>query len=118
MTANSRYIASCEIEVTVRLIGGKYKTLILYQLQRKSCRFSELHHAMPGLSQKTLTAQLRELEEDGLINRTVSQQKPLRVDYALTEKGASLGPLLELMCQWGEAHSEGFTITHQQCFDE
>lgn len=116
MPAREPMVVSCEIEVTLRHIGGKYKTLILHHLQREGClRFNALQHAIPGISQKTLTNQLREMEQDGLITRTIYAETPPRVEYRLSEKGRTLEPLLELMCQWGHAHAENFVLTHGQC---
>ena len=74
-----------------------------------------LWHAVPGISQKTLTNQLREMEQDGLITRTIHAEAPPRVEYRLSEKGRTLEPLLERMCQWGHAHAENFVLTHGQC---
>lgn len=108
---------SCEMEVTLKMIGGKCKPLILERLISDGThRFGELQRAIPQLSPRTLTNQLRELEADGLVQRTVYPEVPLRVEYAITEKGRSLEPLLELMCQWGAQHlDERFTLTNPQC---
>ncbi len=108
---------NCEIEVTLHMIGGKYKPLILYLLSEASpMRFSKLRARIQQISQKTLTNQLRELEADGLIHRTVFAQVPPRVEYAITEKGHSLLPILELMCHWGEKHRDSrFALSTPQC---
>lgn len=108
---------SCEIEVTLHLIGGKCKPLILYLLCESSpLRFSELRARIQQISQKTLTNQLRELEADGLIQRTVFAEVPPRVEYAITEKGHSLLPILELMCHWGEQYRDNRFVLHTpQC---
>lgn len=93
-----------EIEVTLKVIGGKYKTLILYELiDQGARRFHELKRKFEPVSQRTLTNQLREMEADGLILRTVYPEVPPRVEYAATDKGRSLLPILEAMCAWGSA---------------
>lgn len=111
---------SCEIEVTLSVIGGKYKPLIVYYLcEHSPKRFGELLRFLGRVSQKTLTNQLRELGRDGLVSRTVFAEVPPRVEYAITEKGRTLLPLLDLMCEWGEKHmGEGFVVTNPQCEDE
>lgn len=92
----------CPAEVTLRVIGGRWKTLILYHLSQGVKRFSELQHALDGVSQKVLTNQLRELERDGIVHREVFAQIPPKVEYSLTQLGQSLGPVIEEMCRWGE----------------
>jgi DNA-binding HxlR family transcriptional regulator len=98
----------CEIEVTLEMISGKWKPLILYFLGTKGTkRFGEIKSFIKKISQKSLTNQLRELEEDGLVNRTIFAEVPPKVEYRLTEKGESVVPILELMCEWGEKNMEG-----------
>ncbi|MGW0249776.1 winged helix-turn-helix transcriptional regulator [Nocardia goodfellowii] len=94
----------CPIEVTLDVIGGKWKGMVLYQLMAGTARFNELRRVIPGATPRMLTLQLRELERDGVITRTVYPEVPPRVEYELTEFGRSLGPLLELMEQWGERY--------------
>lgn len=115
-----RIRVTCEMEVTLKMIGGKCKPLILDMLIRKGPqRFSELQREITQVSQRTLTNQLRELEADGLIERTVYAEVPPRVDYRATEKGASLERLLYLMCEWGEEHMDDrFELTNPQCTDD
>lgn len=96
----------CSMELTLSLIGGKWKSLILWYLGEKTMRFSELRRALPQVTQKMLTQQLRELEEDGLVNRFVYTQVPPKVEYSLTGAGESLMPILSTMCQWGTAFAE------------
>ena len=106
-----------EIEVTLKMIGGKCKPLILYILiEEGSKRFNQLMGSITQISQKTLTNQLRELETDGLLTRTCYAEVPPRVEYSITEKGLSLFPILELMCEWGEKNIDHrFELTNPQC---
>jgi len=97
----------CGVEVTLEIIGGKWKGVILWHLTHKTLRFSQLRRRLPGVTQKMLTQQLRELERDGLVDRRVFAEVPPRVEYSLTEKGRTLTPLLELMCEWGKRHLGG-----------
>lgn len=109
-----------EIEVTLHMIGGKWKALILYYLieEKEPRRFSTIHKFIRKTSQKTLTNQLRELEADGLINRKIFPEVPPHVEYSVTEKGKSLFKILELMCEWGEKNSDDrFEILNPQCCD-
>jgi len=93
----------CPVSATLNLIGGKYKALILWHLTGSTLRFSELQRLVPGATPKMLTQQLRELEASGLVLRTVYPVVPPKVEYSLTEKGASLSPILEAMFEWGTA---------------
>ena len=95
----------CPAEFTLTLIGGRWKIPLLFHLQGGAQRFSELARALKGVSQKVLTHQLREMERDGLVARKVYAQVPPRVDYSLTDLGLTLRPVVEAMCQWGEAHN-------------
>ena len=83
-------------------IGGKWKGLILFRLMKGPRRFNELRAEIPEISQKVLTSQLRELEQDQLITRTVYSDRALKVEYALTDLGKNLEPAFSLMRQWGE----------------
>ena len=113
---NKIFVAS-EMEVTIKMIGGKCKPLILYYLIKNGTkRFGEILNYVTQVSQRTLTNQLRELEADGLISRKVYPEVPPRVEYSITEKGRSLQPLLQMMCQWGEANAgERYEITAPMC---
>lgn len=108
---NSSVNENCPVSATIRLIGGKYKALLLWHLTGQTLRFNQLHRLVPEATPKMLTQQLRELEEDGLITRTVYPVVPPRVDYSLTALGESLFPILEAMYRWGSAlmQDEGLT---------
>jgi len=95
----------CGVEITLNLIGGKWKGLILWHLCQKTLRFSQLRRRMAGVTQKMLTQQLRELEKDDLVHREVFPEVPPKVEYSLTDRGRTLAPMLTLMCQWGKDHS-------------
>ncbi len=91
----------CPMELTLDLIGGKWKSLILWHLGENTLRFSELKKALPKITQKMLTQQLRELEQDGLVERYIYTQVPPKVEYSLTDAGKTLLPILTTMSQWG-----------------
>lgn len=92
----------CPVEVAVAVLGGTWKLSIVKELlERGTLRTAELHRAIPKVSQRTLTRQLRELEEDGILTRTVFPEVPPRVEYSLTELGASLDPVVAVMNDWG-----------------
>jgi DNA-binding HxlR family transcriptional regulator len=92
----------CTVSVTLGIIGGKWKSLILWHLSFKTLRFSQLQRRLVKVTQKMLTQQLRELEADGLIHRKVYAEVPPRVEYSLTELGESVVPILQLMYRWGK----------------
>ncbi|MDO5573100.1 MAG: helix-turn-helix domain-containing protein [bacterium] len=91
----------CPIKLTLDAIGGKYKSLIIWQLNHKTVRFNALHRALPDISPKVLTQQLREMEMDGLISREAYPTVPPKVEYSLTPLGYSVIPIMEAMCDWG-----------------
>jgi DNA-binding HxlR family transcriptional regulator len=94
----------CPAEATLAVIHGRWKVPILWHLARSgTLRFSELRRAIPGITQKMLTQQLRELESDGVVSRRVYAEVPPKVEYSLTERGRSLGPVIHAMCLWGKS---------------
>ena len=92
---------NCPVVATLEMIGGKYKALILWHLVEDIRRFGELRKLIPQATQKMLTQQLRELEKDGLILRTVYPVVPPKVEYQLSDLGRSIKPILDAMCKWG-----------------
>ncbi len=92
---------NCPVEATIQLIGGKYKAVILWHLIAEKKRFGELKRLLPRATEKMLTQQLRDLEQDGLIIRTVYPVVPPKVEYSLSELGKSIIPVLDAMCNWG-----------------
>ncbi|REK75013.1 winged helix-turn-helix transcriptional regulator [Paenibacillus paeoniae] len=92
------------VEATLEVIGGKWKCVILCHLTHGKRRTSDLKRLMPGITQKMLTQQLRELEDDGIVNRIVYNQVPPKVEYELSEYGNSLRTILDALCNWGEHH--------------
>lgn len=109
---NNQY--NCPVSVTLHLIGGKYKSLILWHLMDRTIRFSELKKIVSDATPKMLTQQLRELETDGLLIRTVYPIVPPRVEYSLTHKGKSLYPILKAMFEWGTMQLSE-SGTHPNC---
>lgn len=103
---NFAHRPGCAVEATLDLIDGKWKGVILYHLQSGTQRFGELRRRMPGITQRMLTKQLRALEEDRLIVRTVYAEVPPRVEYRLSETGESLRPVIDILKAWGEKHRE------------
>lgn len=95
-------LPACPVEVTLRLIGDKWKVLILRELMPGTKRFGELHRSIGSVSQKMLTQQLKSMQTDGLVKREVFAEVPPRVEYSLTERGKSLAPVLDAMNSWGE----------------
>jgi DNA-binding HxlR family transcriptional regulator len=95
---------NCPVDATIRLIGGKYKALILWHLVEKTLRFGQLQKLIPQATPKMLTQQLRELESDRLVIRTVYPVVPPKVEYSLTEFGLSLKPILNALYEWGTGY--------------
>ena len=104
-------LPACPVETTLTLIGDKWKVLILRDLMPGTKRFGELKKSVGNVSQKVLTAQLRAMEESGLLTRTVYAEVPPRVEYTLTEIGQSLKPILDAMRIWGEGYKSLFNRT-------
>lgn len=102
--------SACPVMVTMTVIGGKWKPVIIWQLHETCLRFGELQRKVPGVTQKMLTQQLRELESDGIIHREVYPVIPPRVEYSLTERGHTLLPILEEMAKWGKIHTDSSNI--------
>lgn len=96
---------NCPVEALLSVISGKYKPIILYHLLTEgTLRFSELRHIMPPATAKMMTQQLRELEKDGLISRTVYAVVPPKTEYAMTDYGKTLAPVLCAICEWGRTY--------------
>jgi DNA-binding HxlR family transcriptional regulator len=100
----SRKKYNISVEATLEVIGGKWKCVILCHLTHGKKRTSDLKRIMPAITQKMLTQQLRELEDDGIVNRIVYNQVPPKVEYELSEYGRSLEPILNALCNWGDQH--------------
>jgi DNA-binding HxlR family transcriptional regulator len=99
---NDKKLVSCPVETTIAAIGGRWKVLVIHHLLEGTQRFGELSRRLGGISARTLTRQLRELEECGVIDRHVHQQIPPKVEYSLTPLGRELKPVLYAMHAWGE----------------
>ncbi len=99
------YIA-CPVTATLKVIGGKWKPVILWEMEQGVLRFGQMKRTIPGITQKMLTQQLRELEQDGIIWRKVYAEVPPRVEYGISEYGKSLRTLLNEMAHWGREHQE------------
>lgn len=97
-------LPECPVATTVQLIGNKWKLLIIRNILARPWRFNELQKSLDGISQKVLTNSLRSMEADGIITRTVFPEVPPRVEYALSELGESLRPILDSMQAWGEKY--------------
>ena len=109
-TIISDYVAShpagcTAVTTTLAIIGGKWKILILYHLCAGTQRFNELRRLLPDITQRMLTLQLRELEDDGIVHREVYPQVPPKVEYSLTAFGATLIPVIEVMDAWGKQYA-------------
>ena len=104
----------CAVEVTLAVMGGKWKPVILYQLLDGPRRFGELRKHFGGVSQRSLTLQLRELETDGIVHRQVFAEVPPRVEYSVTALGASLNQALGPLADWGEQHAERIGAVRQR----
>lgn len=99
-------LPACPVEITMGLIGDKWKVLIIRDLLIGTKRFGELKKSLNGITQKVLTNNLRQMEASGLVNRKVYAEVPPRVEYSLTETGWSLKPILDSMVVWGNSYRE------------
>ena len=109
MNEKTKELPACPVETTLTLIGDKWKVLILRDLMLGTKRFGELKKSIGTVSQKVLTAQLRDMEENGLVHREVYAEVPPRVEYSLTGLGQSLKPILDAMWNWGEDYKNSVT---------
>lgn len=105
-------IPPCPVATTVQLIGSKWKLLIMRNLLQRSWRFNELHKDLKGISQKVLTDSLRSMKNDGIITRTVYPEVPPRVEYALSDLGESMRPIIKAMEKWGKNYKENYIDTN------
>lgn len=103
----------CGLDAAVAVVGGKWKPLILWALSVEPRRTGELRRELPGVSEKVLIQQLRELEQDGVVNRAVHQQVPPKVVYSLTAKGIALDEALRPLGDWGEQHMEAISAARR-----
>lgn len=99
-------LPACPVATTVQMIGSKWKLLIMRNLLIRPWRFNELQRSLEGISQKVLTDSLRSMEADGIITRTVYPEVPPRVEYALSDLGETMRPIISAMEQWGKAYKE------------
>jgi DNA-binding HxlR family transcriptional regulator len=113
----TKLLELCPVETTARIVGGRWKAAVLEQLFQGTKRFSELKRAVRGISQRTLSQQLRDLQSTGIVERTVYADSPPRVIYEITPLGKSLGPLLETMCHWGKSHSAAMALKKLRASD-
>ena len=106
MRSKDDILPECPVALTVSMIGSKWKLLIMRNLLQRPWRFNELHKSLEGISQKVLTDSLRSMEEDGIVTRTVYPEVPPRVEYALSELGESMRPIIQSMEAWGTAYKQ------------
>ncbi len=104
--SKSRKAVGCPVEITIDIVGGRWKVMVIHYLLEGDRRFNELQRLLTGITPRTLTKQLRELERDGIVARTAYPEIPPRVEYALTPLGRSLEPVLLAMASWGERYPE------------
>ncbi|MFW0755832.1 winged helix-turn-helix transcriptional regulator [Pseudomonas sp. H11T01] len=109
---------ACPVAFTVDVIGGKWKSLILFHLMSGTKRFNELRRLIPDITQRMLTLQLRELETDGVIHREIYREVPPKVEYSLTELGNSLAPLVSAMREWGAVHEHTILELRRSAVDD
>jgi DNA-binding HxlR family transcriptional regulator len=104
----------CHVETAIAVVGGKWKPWILWHLYDDVCRYGELRRSTPGITGKMLTQHLRELENDGVVERKVYVQKVPKVEYSFTKYGETLRPLLKELCDWGAKHGEHQAATSRR----
>lgn len=109
MPALMKELPAVPAERTLKVIGGRWKVFILYHVFEEPRRLSELRRLIPGVSQKVLVQQLRELEEHGIVHRRVFAEVPPRVVYTVTKLGLSLRPIVGSLCEWGRRHKDELT---------
>ena len=100
----SKDLNNCPVTYTMRMIGGKWKPIIIYLISKGANRFGILHRGINGISKQMLTKQLRELEHDGILTRKIFAEIPPRVEYSISDKGHSLFPIIDAMRIWGETN--------------
>jgi len=110
---NEQQLNRCPVSFTLSLIGGRWKAAIIWKLSEGNLRFSQLREQVGGVSDRILTKQLKEMQEDGLVGRRSYKEVPPRVEYFLTEKGRSLEPVLQAILRWGMEHIGGGEENHQ-----
>lgn len=101
---------NCPIEAVMNIIGGKYKTIIIWHLVDTTLRFNQLQKAIPQATPKMLSLQLKELEAHGIVNRVLYPVVPPKTEYSLTELGTTLVPIVQSLCQWGKDYYEHFGL--------
>lgn len=106
MAGSTKRLPALPAERALKVISGRWKAVILYHLFDRPRRLSELKRLVPGITQKVLIQQLREMEEHGLVDREIFREIPPRVEYAATPLGLSLEPVLLALCQWGQRHAD------------
>ena len=106
---NKKELRKCSVEITLSLISNKWKILIIRDLLDGTKRFGELRKSINGISNKVLTYNLREMEEDNLLIRKIYPEVPPRVEYSLTETGQSIEPVLKALCNWGKEYLKSIT---------
>lgn len=104
---------TCGIDAAIDVVGGKWKVLILWALNEDTQRFGELRRMVPGITEKMLIQQLRELQHDGVVHREVYQQVPPKVEYSLTEFGVSLNDALKPLGAWGRDHMDAIVAARE-----
>ncbi|MFS0655212.1 winged helix-turn-helix transcriptional regulator [Bacillus sp. 179-C3.3 HS] len=105
----------CPVSITTSIIGGKWKGVILYHLSCGPKRYNELHRLIPSISQRVLTLQLRELEQDGIVHREAYEEIPPRVEYSFTSLGESLKPIIYAMREWGDSYGRVAQAKEKSC---